>query len=389
MGGEPLEPGGGTVKLDDAAFSDLVAHWNRAALEPAHWQKAVGAVAGALGAPHGVLFTPELDATQRALAAISGFSESLLQDYGGHWIAHDPWNAAIQGTDAFEHAGTVNFGRMVLDPAALRRTGFYTDFARGHGMHGLLSLKLSDATDGSAPVTHLSLFRPEGMPDFGDAERELLIALWPHLQRAVQSYWLLRKARDHDRIAEQTLDAVPHPAWVLRADATVDFANAGARTLAQQPNWIGTANGRLVRIGNLELAAYRAALAAKPGTAAPLLTAGCVVAGRLRRARVHIAPVREQPAYAVAWPRASALLLLDLPSPEQLAQSWLLAFARHHRLTPAEAQLLRLLARGRDLPAIAEGLNVAYSTVRSHMGTLLAKTGCARQAELMRSLFEA
>jgi DNA-binding NarL/FixJ family response regulator len=120
-----------------------------------------------------------------------------------------------------------------------------------------------------------------------------------------------------------------------------------------------------------------------------LLVAGCAINGRLRRAAVHIGPVREQPAYAAAWPHASALLMLDLPAPEAQDQAWLQTFARHHHLTPSETQVLKLLARGQELPAIAQALGVAYSTVRTHMATLLAKTGCARQADLMRRMFDA
>jgi DNA-binding CsgD family transcriptional regulator len=377
------------MNIDDDRFSRLVAHWQRAAIEPSHWREAIAEVARNLNATGCAMFTPVIDTTNRFLAAHWGTGESSLPQYLAHWVTEDPWIEAVQRSGTFEHAGAVNLSRVVLPASELRKTGFYNDFTRPHDIEELVSLKLCDATDRSAPVTHLSFFRQPGSLEFGDAEREVLTALWPHLQRAIHSYWLLRKARDHDRIAEQTLDALPHPAWVLHADATIAFANAAARALMQEAVWVGTLHGRLVRVGQLDSAAFAPAFAARGASVPPLLVASCVVAGRLRRATVHISPIREQPAYGTAWPQASALLMLDLPSPEQLAQSWLLAFARQHRLTPAETQLLKLLARGQDLPAIAEGLNVAYSTVRSHMGTLLAKTGCARQADLMRRLFEA
>jgi DNA-binding CsgD family transcriptional regulator len=49
-------------------------------------------------------------------------------------------------------------------------------------------------------------------------------------------------------------------------------------------------------------------------------------------------------------------------------------FARAHGLTPAEEQVLAILCQGYSAPEIAQQLNVAVSTVRSHVRSLCAKT---------------
>lgn len=51
-------------------------------------------------------------------------------------------------------------------------------------------------------------------------------------------------------------------------------------------------------------------------------------------------------------------------------------FARTHGLTPSEEQVLSILCQGYSAPEIAEQLNVAVSTVRSHVRSLCAKTHC-------------
>jgi DNA-binding CsgD family transcriptional regulator len=51
-------------------------------------------------------------------------------------------------------------------------------------------------------------------------------------------------------------------------------------------------------------------------------------------------------------------------------------FARTHGLTPSEEQVLSILCQGFSAPEIAEQLNVAVSTVRSHVRSLCAKTHC-------------
>lgn len=49
-------------------------------------------------------------------------------------------------------------------------------------------------------------------------------------------------------------------------------------------------------------------------------------------------------------------------------------FARTHGLTPCEEQVLAILCQGHSAPEVAQQLNVAVSTVRSHVRSLCAKT---------------
>jgi DNA-binding CsgD family transcriptional regulator len=51
-------------------------------------------------------------------------------------------------------------------------------------------------------------------------------------------------------------------------------------------------------------------------------------------------------------------------------------FARAHGLTPSEEQVLAILCQGYSAPEIAQQLEVAVSTVRSHVRSMCAKTQC-------------
>jgi len=51
-------------------------------------------------------------------------------------------------------------------------------------------------------------------------------------------------------------------------------------------------------------------------------------------------------------------------------------------LTPREMDVLHLLAVGCSNPEIAERLGVAYSTIRTHVKSMLEKTGCHSRTEL-------
>ncbi|MDP3321516.1 MAG: LuxR C-terminal-related transcriptional regulator, partial [Bosea sp. (in: a-proteobacteria)] len=53
-------------------------------------------------------------------------------------------------------------------------------------------------------------------------------------------------------------------------------------------------------------------------------------------------------------------------------------------LTPTEARMLGLIVKGLDTVVAARKLGIARTTARTHLQRLFAKTGTARQSELVR-----
>lgn len=67
-----------------------------------------------------------------------------------------------------------------------------------------------------------------------------------------------------------------------------------------------------------------------------------------------------------------------------LCESLMLSFfARSHGLTPTEENVLGILCQGYSAPEIAGQLNVAVSTIRSHVRSLCAKTRSSGVRELV------
>lgn len=62
------------------------------------------------------------------------------------------------------------------------------------------------------------------------------------------------------------------------------------------------------------------------------------------------------------------------------------AFARQHRLTAAELDVLRLLCAGHEASEIAQLRRVELSTVRTQIATLRDKTGASSIGELVRQM---
>ncbi|GAB3668162.1 hypothetical protein GCM10028813_51340 [Ramlibacter alkalitolerans] len=86
------------------------------------------------------------------------------------------------------------------------------------------------------------------------------------------------------------------------------------------------------------------------------------------RLSIAVVPLRGQ------QPRASAPIALFLSRASVCDALMLCFFARSHGLTPTEEQVLSILCQGFSAPEIAAQLNVAVSTVRSHVRSLCAKT---------------
>ena len=79
-----------------------------------------------------------------------------------------------------------------------------------------------------------------------------------------------------------------------------------------------------------------------------------------------------------------ALLLIGKP---QVCQDLSVeAFARSHKLTPVETQVLKSLCRGARPAEIARTQNVALSTVRTHVGSIRSKTSVPSIGALVRTV---
>lgn len=372
------------MRTDENAVRQIALLAHEAASDSAKWGDVVQGVARAIDATGGAIFSPQLDPDGRLLAAAWGSTADALGVYVTRWQPHDAWYRAVQEKNIFNVAGETRVDREVLPTAQLRRTAFHADFLRHYEVEGLLSLKICDDSDRAAPSTQISFFRPPGAGEFSGPERQVLSALWPHLQRAVHTYWALRKVREHGGVIEAALDELPQPAWVLRPDATIEFSNESARRLFVSVPWVRVRSGRLGAIGDLEQAALCAALNLTSIGVGQACVATIAEPHGLHRIVLRFARLAADSPYVKAWPRACALLLLELPVPDESETQWLARMVHQFHLTAAEARLLRQFVTGVTLTAAAESVGLSIHTVRSHLRSIYDKTGCRRQAELMR-----
>jgi DNA-binding CsgD family transcriptional regulator len=230
---------------------------------------------------------------------------------------------------------------------------------------------------------------PDGRTTFLTVERERargpvepgavarLDALRPHLART--ALLSARLAMEGARVVGETLGLIGLPALVFDAAARVLAANALIEA-SGAVRW--RARDRVSLTDRAADALFQQALATlQLDHAAPR---SFVVRGTDAVASLvgHVIPIRGS-ARDVFGARAGVLVLAPVGSPSVPAVELIRSL---FDLTPAEAGVARGLGAGRTLDEVAADRGVSRNTIRTQLSSLLQKTGCRRQAELVSLL---
>lgn len=362
--------------------------WSAIAYEAASdanaWPRLMQELVKTTGASGGAIFTPVDDAMGRRLGARTGsVTAESFAEYMAHWRRFDPWNLSPAAPALFARAGSVRHGHEFIADDAFVRTAYYNDFSLRHSGGGLLSLRVCDAQDPHAPEVNLTLLRPFRMGPFPATVHKALRRFWPELRAAVRAHWSLGPVRHAQAVASDVLQLLPMPAWLLREDGTVLCMNAPADSLHRSGSRALLLGHRLHRVWDLPAERLLAALKdALLGIGAELpLSLGA------HHATLRVLPVGQSHELLCAWPHARALVLLETVPVREA--SHLERLAAEHGLTPREREVLGRLAAGKSVTAIAEELEISRATVRTYLQGLFEKTGCRRQAALVRLVLAA
>lgn len=358
--------------------------WAMAAIGSATWDDAVAATAKGIQSEMGLMFSPGESWRARQVNGFLGAPREVTAEYASHWIHRDAWIQASASDPAFQLAGSIKTGSEVLSERDLTRTEFYNDFCREWGGHDIACMHVCDRQDPIAMPTYLSFFRSKREGLFDQSTRRFLRELWPHVQRSVKTYWRLEKARLAEVAEPGLLGPIPIALFVVRADGALDYANAEGLSFMRSLGGRG-AGGRLLNTlpgmtpAEFKLALHQCAKGLSYGCAATVAQSKEAAT----RLRINFVPIAADPAYSLHWPHSCALIYVDEMDVAQDLRQRLDEFCVKNDLTKRETAVLALLMRGMDVPSIAEALGFGYATARTHVASILAKTGSARQTELI------
>ena len=327
----------------------------------------------------------------------SHFPDDEIAAYRSHYHQIDLWTTrtAAAGVRAGPHVPPKAriSGHLVPDAEYLR-SEYYAEQGKRLGLRHCLGTVIQL---GSAGVMPVGFHRPDGAEPFDAAEAHLLDCLLPHLRRAMQLRHRLNPGPSTASPALFALDALATAVVVVDADMRIVLANAAAEAIVSD-----RAGLRIVqeRVGAGPRRSMLAALhhrdqeglaALVKATAAGASSGGAV---RLRdlslepaiAALVSPLPSRLSEGGGLSGRVAGQALILlhDLRSPPPSPDPELLRTL--FGLTFTEAEVAYALCGGATKNAVAAQRGLRESTIRTHVASILSKTGSVNLRDLARLL---
>lgn len=359
-------------------FSALVGKIYDATLDPTLWIPALEKIVDYVGGDTGVLTSRGVSERVASAAYIFNGEESWARAYDRTYIKLDP---TYIGFNLAPIGGAIST-TDVLPYAEFVKTRFYREFAKPQGYVDSIGI-LVDRGPASATVLCVVRGARFGLADEASKRRARLVA--PHLRRAVTigREIAFQSARAED--FSHKLDAVGAGYFLVDADSRVLHVNGAGVAMLDGRLPLRVVRGRLrgsrpaasERLRQAFSAAAHGDLAiGERGLAIPL------VAENGDRFAANVLPLTSGARQAGGFGRAAAAMIvtragIDAPTLPQL-------LSRAFKLTPSELRVLLAIVEIGGVPDVATALGVARTTVRWHLKTVFAKTGAARQADLVK-----
>jgi DNA-binding CsgD family transcriptional regulator len=298
------------------------------------------------------------------------------QPWADYWHRNDVW---VERTVALG-IGRIVTGDDLMSEAEFERSGFYQDWNRHLGIYYVVgaAFRIDQNTLGV-----FGIHRPKGAEPYVEEDRQRVARFLPHLNRALR----MRQRLEHVELARgaslDALDRLNSAVIVVDVNCRVLHTNSLADRMLSRRGHIRVCRGRLAVAdanGGSELMRL-VGEAARTANGVPDVPGRALAIARPQHLplTVLVTPLRATWDRTGTCPPAAMVFVRD---PEQGAptQSTLREL---FGLTPTEAAITAALVEGYGLDQIAARFHVGLGTVRSHLKTILSKTGTHRQAQLV------
>lgn len=232
----------------------------------------------------------------------------------------------------------------------------------------------------------IALHRTRKAGRFDAAEIDRFAVLHRHLHRALSIGTRLASLGAIQQFSVEWLDR--NAAGVVLVDrlGRLLFTNRRAQAIHAHSDGLSLAPSGVVLAARAENSRLQALMAEALGAGRSSSPDGAMRVSRPSGKRPYalfVLPIsKRQPLLAISAP----VLYLVISDPEDIALPPTRHLQQLFGLTPAEARLAALLAKGNDLRDCAGKLGITYGTARVRLAQLFQKTGTRRQGELVSRL---
>jgi DNA-binding CsgD family transcriptional regulator len=273
-----------------------------------------------------------------------------LKRYETYYQFHDPITPALQKRRKATLVGEV------MSQKELEKTEFFNDFLMRDGLHHGINLY---AYDGDLNIGDLRIWRTRHRPDFGRKEAALLDLILPHFRNSLRNVRALSQADERARQWPAALENAPIALFIFDSQGRLVHRNDQAHSLkkefapAEYLSFFQVVNS-LIRMDLRQThwgPFFLSALRMDSGKEAP-----------------------DQVAVLAYGELSKTLGSTDI--------------RLRYRLSPREAEICLLVCKGLTDLEIASVLSIQFSTVRTHLKHIFAKTDATNRSELIFNLLE-
>lgn len=369
--------------VQESQVLDFVGDIYSAALDGARWPAVLTALADLLG---GLDTTLEVhrDVGARPLFFTAGnrLPELGVDDYLGHYASicpRIPYLATLA-------AGSVGHDLDFISEQQMDRDAFYADFLGPDDLRYFAAGILINQP-GMLGGAYVHRTPRQGAAD--KATLSLLKQLVPHLSRALDLHFQLESQHARETRFLDLIGRLPKAIVTLDDQGDVLFANEAAAAAIRKGDGL-VLLGRRLHLSDAA-ANRRMAVALKDVLTDALAVEPSinsqVFAPRPSGHAPYVLAVHRLSGFRAVYedPAAPAAVVF-IHDPELPGQISAPALAQTFSLTRRESELALALLQGRTLREQADSRGVKVSTERTHLKSLLQKTGTHRQTDLVRLL---
>lgn len=298
------------------------------------------------------------------------YSQEMMDDYRTRFVGdNDVW--LVDGV----RSGIVNRAILTDDRVSLERykaSTLWNDFHLLHGDDTGRSIGAIHHYGGAVMVT--AVHRPITAEPFSAREEAAMNGLLDDLHRVLRMRQMLDRKNDQLQSVGEMLSATGQAVVMLDSTMRIISASQAAMTI------IACGDGITLRGGELSFPDRAMKAALREAVAATIDRRPLAQSAFLCARPSHAAPYRLMLLPCQHEGRSACILLIDDSEDEsELHWTWI---TQCYRLTPSERFVAMQLVGGLSADDIAERRKVSIETVRSHIRSLLSKTGTRRQSAM-------
>ncbi len=374
----------------DKDFSRLIELIYRGALEQQPWQSALPALREAMDAQVVSLVLRPPTADDQGVILNSVRPDPSRNDGDASLADPNDWEASAYREQFFSLDPFVNLPpdkvialEDILPDKELLNSDYYLHYLKPIGLFRILGV---DTVEPGGMLARLRFSRRASEARFRARERTLLDLLAPHLRLAIEIYAKLNRMTSERDVYAGAVNQLSVASIILDERGRLLTTNAVGRALLDQGEGLSLREGRLHIEGRdidkeLQQALATIIKAQQQGETSLVRALRVPRPGGRSDLGLVIRPVPTSQ-WSEGQSSPSAAVFVSDPDLQESTSGQILG--ELFDLTPAEANLATLLARGLSLAEVSSAQNISQHTARAQLKSIFAKTGVSRQAELVR-----